>query len=92
MNNPRVVDAVGTIEAIRRNRLRGTADAGNNSYAEGGFTGTAATKSTELAAAVKDMKAAIQSISVIKAYVSYRDIEKAGDNLSKARAPFTRNK
>jgi hypothetical protein len=93
MNNPRVVDAVGTIEAIRRNRLRGTADTGSNGYAEGGYTGTASSiANTELAAAVKDMKAAIESISVIKAYVSYRDIEKAGDNLSKARAPFTRNK
>ncbi len=93
MDNPRVVDALGTIEAIRRNKILGagvqlgTPSAG---YADGGFTSNApASGSSELTAAVKELRAALGNI---RAHVVYKDIERAEENLNRARAPFTRNK
>lgn len=93
MDNPRVVDAVGTIEAIRRNKLLGsgipvaTPSAG---YADGGFTATApAADNSELAAAVREFRAAVKNL---RAYVVYKDIEKAEDTMDRARAPFTRKR
>lgn len=93
MDNPRVVDAVGTIEAIRRNKLLGsgipvaTPSAG---YADGGFTATApAADNSELAAAVREFRAAVKNL---RAYVVYKDIENAEDTMDRARAPFTRKR
>ena len=93
MDNPRVVDAVGTIEAIRRNKLLGsgipvaTPSAG---YADGGFTATApAADNSELAAAVREFRAAVKNL---RAYVVFKDIENAEDTMDRARAPFTRKR
>lgn len=94
MDNPRVVDAVGTIEAIRRNKILGmgipvaTQPTG---YADGGYTSVAAPSAdaAELAAAVKDLRAALGNI---RAHVVYKDIERAGETLDRARAPFTRKR
>lgn len=91
MNNPRVIDAVGTIEAIRRNKIAGagamptTAVTG---YADGGQVGAApAFDTSELSATIKELRAAIANM---KAYVVLRDIDKARNQLDRARAPFTR--
>lgn len=95
MDNPRVVDAVGTIEAIRRNKIlgygipSGTPGAG---YADGGYTTAAPADPTELVEVVKELRAAITGIRNIKAYVKYQDIERAGADLDRARNPFTRKK
>ena len=95
MDNPRVIDAVGTIEAIRRNKLLGAgvpvagATAG---YADGGFTSQGQPVTVDVSGmseAVRELRAAIRNI---RAYVVYDDIEKAGDTLDRARAPFQRNK
>ena len=49
MDNPRVVDAVGTIEAIRRNKILGSgmAAAPSAGYADGGYTAPAPSLSME---------------------------------------------
>lgn len=93
MDNPRVVDAVGTIEAIRRNKLlgqgipAGTPSAG---YADGGYTSAApAPDYSELTATIKELKEALKNI---RAHVSLRDIERAEDTMNRARAPFTRKR
>ena len=91
MENPRVIDAVGTIEAIRRNKMAGagvpaTTPAG--SYAEGGFTAPAAMPEfTELVTATQELREAARNI---RAYVVLRDIDDARESLDRARAPFTR--
>lgn len=91
MDNPRVVDAVGTIEAIRRNKFlgqgipAGTPSAG---YADGGYTSAApAPDYSELMATIKDLRVALGSL---RAYIVYQDIEEAKETIDKARAPFTR--
>ena len=93
MADPRVVDAVGTIEAIRRQKILssggapGTAPAG---YADGGPTaGAIAVDMREFAAAVKEFRKAAGGM---KAYVLYKDIRTAGEADDRARKPFTRNK
>lgn len=91
MENPRVIDAVGTIEAIRRNKMAGygipaTTPAG--SYADGGFTTPAAMPEfTELVTATQELREAARNI---RAYVVLRDIDNARESLDRARAPFTR--
>lgn len=92
MDNPRVVDAVGTIEAIRRNKIlgsgvpSGTPSAG---YADGGYTSAApAVDTSDLTAAAKELREAVRHI---RAYVVFQDLENAKDTLDRARAPFTRN-
>jgi len=93
MDNPRVVDAVGTIEAIRRNKILGSGlQIPTTGYADGGYTAAAPVNSTELVEAAKELRAAITAVRNIKAYVKYQDIERAGDELDRARNPFTRNK
>ena len=89
MEDPRVVDAIGTIEAIRRNKrlASGAAPSFSEGYADGGYvtgqtTGPAA--STELSGAV--------SLHTIRAYVVYKDLENTADSMDRARKPFTRNK
>lgn len=92
MDNPRVVDAVGTIEAIRRNKILGSGvPAGTPSagYADGGYTSAApAVDTSDLTAAAKELREAVRHI---RAYVVFQDFENAKDTLDRARAPFTRN-
>lgn len=97
MEDPRVVDAIGTIEAIRRNKrlASGAAPSFSEGYADGGYvtgqtTGPAA--STELSGAVSDLRAAIEALHTIRAYVVYKDLENTADSIDRARKPFTRNK
>jgi hypothetical protein len=92
MDNPRVIDAVGTIEAIRRNKaMSNGVIAGQSSmgFADGGYTSGVSLDASEFAAAVKDLKSTVKNI---RAYVVYKDIETASDNMNRARSPFTRNK
>ncbi len=93
MDNPRVVDAVGTIEAIRRNKIlgsgipSGTPSAG---FADGGYTSAApAVDTSELTTAAKELREAIRHI---RAYVVFKDLETAEDTMERARAPFTRKR
>jgi len=91
MDNPRVVDAVGTIEAIRRRSIpvaAATGRASGRGYADGGYTAAAAADNAELAAAVRDLRGALANL---RAYVTYSDIERASDIVARARNPFTRN-
>lgn len=97
MDNPRVVDAVGTIEAIRRNKLYGAgmmAGAQGAGFADGGFTSPSGDGGglSELTATVNDLKKAVAGLRSVRAYVVYQDIEEAGQTLDRARAPFTRNR
>lgn len=93
MNNPRVVDAVSVIEAIRRNKTAGVpVPAGTPAagYAEGGYTSaTPLPDTSELTAAIKELRQATRNI---RAYVVLRDIERAQESLDRARNPFTRKK
>lgn len=92
MDNPRVVDAVGTIEAIRRNKILGSgmAAAPSAGYADGGYTVPAPSLSMEeFTKAVQEFRAATKAI---RAYIVYKDIEDAKETMDRARAPFTRNK
>ena len=92
MDNPRVVDAVGTIEAIRRNKILGSgmAAAPSAGYADGGYTAPAPSLSMEeFTKAVQEFRAATKAI---RAYIVYKDIEDAKETMDRARAPFTRNK
>lgn len=92
MDNPRVVDAVGTIEAIRRNKILGSgmAAAPSAGYADGGYTTPAPSLSMEeFTKAVQEFRAATKAI---RAYIVYKDIEDAKETMARARAPFTRNK
>lgn len=92
MDNPRVVDAVGTIEAIRRNKILGSgmAAAPSAGYADGGYTVPAPSLSMEeFTKAVQEFRAATKAI---RAYIVYKDIKDAKETMDRARAPFTRNK
>ncbi len=93
MNDPRVVDAVGMIEAIRQNKrlASGGAPTYAEGYAEGGPVSVPA-DSGELAAAIKDLRTTAEALRALRAYVVYQDLEKAGRELEAARAPFTRKK
>lgn len=94
MDNPRVIDAVGTIEAIRRNRIASATAAApaTAGYAEGGYTGAPAAGATapqqELARAVHELRLALGDI---RAYIVYSDLEDSRRRIDRARAPFTRN-
>lgn len=91
MDNPRVVDAVGTIEAIRRNRVPGTSDReALTGYADGGHVGSAPVIDTAaLTEATANLRDAARNI---RAYVVLQDIEKEQQSLDRARAPFTRKR
>lgn len=93
MDNPRVVDAVGTIEAIRRNKIAGygmPSATPTGGYAEGGYTsGSPSPDVSELTAATRDLKEAVKNI---RAYVVLTDLDKANDTMNRARAPFTRKR
>ncbi len=93
MEDPRVIDAVGTIEAIRRNKVLSsgvpvaTPSAG---YAEGGFTSSpVAVDTTGLLEAVRELRAVASNM---RAYVVLRDIDDARDSMDRASAPFTRKR
>lgn len=95
MDNPRVIDAVSTIEAIRRNKrlASGAVPSFFEGYAEGGPVGaTASPDIAGLTEAINELKAVAQTLRLIRAYVVYQDIEKAGAELDAARSPFTRKK
>lgn len=89
MDNPRVVDAVGMIEAIRRNRVPASAPAVDqpmHGYADGGYTSAlSATDTAELQTAVRELREAIKNM---RAYVVYKDIQNAADATARAQAPF----
>lgn len=96
MSNPKVVDAVGTIEAIRLNRKGKT-----EGYADGGYTSSPARNvagSGGNGAAITSFISELQSLSVemkgalknVRAYIVYQDIEKAKKGIDRARTPFTR--
>ena len=93
MGDPRVVDAVGMIEAIRRQRrgLPGLGGVGNAAYGTGGFAEGGYTGGGEsLAAVAAELRGAAEAVRNLRAYIVYQDIEKAGEVLTQARAPFTR--
>lgn len=89
MTDPRVIDAVGTIEAIRLHRARGLQPQPVAGYAEGGYVQSEPGNISfpELTEAVRDLKDAAKNI---KAYVLYTDIEDAENALERARKPFTK--
>ncbi|MDE6309177.1 MAG: hypothetical protein K2L81_03175 [Muribaculaceae bacterium] len=91
MTDPRVIDAVGLIEAIRNHRL-GPARS-SSGYADGGYTGHTS-QSFITAADISDLRDAIKGLrntaKSMRAYVVLQDIEKASDKLKRAQAPFTR--
>lgn len=92
MGNPLVIDAVGTIEAIRRNKFLSSglpAPSGAGSYADGGFTSPSQpVDAAGLTVAVRELREAVRHL---RAYVVYSDIERAEDVTERSRAPFTRN-
>lgn len=88
MTDPRVIDAVGMIEAIRNQRILPSTP--SNGYADGGFTPQptmAKFDFSELTKATADLKEAAQKI---RAYVVLQDIDRSRDHLNRAQAPFTR--
>ena len=95
MGDPRVVDAVGMIEAIRRQRRGlpwqspGTDNRASGGYADGGYTGGGG---ESLAGVAAELRAATEAVRNLRAYIVYQDIERAGEVLTQARAPFTRKK
>ncbi|MCM1450679.1 MAG: phage tail tape measure protein [Clostridium sp.] len=93
MDVPAVVDAVGAIEAIRRNKMLGAGPAAQTSapgYADGGLVaGVSVEGAADLAAAAKELRKALGNI---RANVVYKDIERAGEGIERSRAPFTRKR
>ena len=95
MNNPKVIDAVSTIEAIRRQRTNANPLPQNpGEYAEGGYVTSSAGDSSyrEFLEATKELRASCEAIKLIKAYVVYQDLEKAKETIDNARDTFTRGK
>lgn len=95
MNNPKVIDAVSTIEAIRRQRTNVNPLPQNpGEYAEGGYVTSYAGDSSyrEFLEAAKELRASCEAIKLIKAYIVYQDLEKAKETIDNARDTFTRGK
>ena len=95
MNNPKVIDAVSTIEAIRRQRTSANPLPQNPfEYAEGGYVTSPAGDSSyrEFLEAAKELRASCEAIKLIKAYIVYQDFEKAKETIDNARDTFTRGK
>ena len=94
MDDPRVIDAVGTIEAIRRHQDKTGTMPG---YAEGGPVAGSAPSGTSkedpsiIREAARDIREAAESIRKVKAYIVYQDLEKAKDTIDNARGHFKRN-
>lgn len=95
MNNPKVIDAVSTIEAIRRQRTNANPLPQNpGEYYEGGYVTSYAGDSSywEFLEAAKELRASCEAIKLIKAYIVYQDLEKAKETIDNARDTFTRGK
>ena len=95
MNNPKVIDAVSTIEAIRRQRTNANPLSQNpGEYYEGGYVTSPAGDSSyrEFLEAAKELRASCEAIKLIKAYIVYQDLEKAKETIDNARNTFTRGK
>ena len=90
MKDPRVIDAVGMIEALRRNRLPGAGRRSSEGFADGGHTGAeTGIDLTEFREAVAEFRETSRNL---KAYVVLRDIDRAREEDERARAPFRRRK
>ena len=90
MKDPRVIDAVGMIEALRRNRLPGAGRRSSEGFADGGHTGAETGMDlTEFREAVAEFRETSRNL---KAYVVLRDIDRAREEDERARAPFRRRK
>ncbi|MDE5785441.1 MAG: hypothetical protein K2H98_02820, partial [Duncaniella sp.] len=96
MSNPRVVDAVGTIEAIRRGRIGNPAPVSmpmTTGYADGGYTGDSVQVSkAELGELNTTLQELREGIKNIRAYIVFRDLDKAQATMDRSRNPFTLNK
>lgn len=95
MNNPKVIDAVSTIEAIRRQRTNANPLPQNpGEYYEGGYVTSPAGDSSyrEFLEAAKELRASCEAVKLIKAYIVYQDLEKAKETIDNARDTFTRGK
>ena len=94
MNNPRVINAVGMIEAIRRHKIVTSGTPSAPGFADGGFTDSTYTVTAadlkELAAAIKELRAATDSIRSVRAYVVYKDVEEAKKKLDAASSVFSK--
>ncbi|MBD5401535.1 phage tail tape measure protein [bacterium] len=94
MNNPRVINAVGMIEAIRRHKIVTSGTPSAPGFADGGFTDSTYTVTAadlkELAAAIKELRAATDSIRSVRAYVVYKDVEEAKKKLNAASSVFSK--
>ena len=89
MDLPVVADAVGTIEAIRRQRIHTSSSRG---FADGGYTGQPGMgTAADMSAAIHELHDVSKSLRRLKAYVVYQDLEQAGETIDNARRPFTRN-
>ena len=94
MNNPKVIDAVSTIEAIRRQRTNANPLPQNpGEYAEGGYVTSSAGGSSyrEFLKAAKELRASCEAIKLIKAYIVTK-IWRRLKNYRYARDTFTRGK
>lgn len=95
MNNPKVIDAVSTIEAIRQQRTNANPLPQNpGEYNEGGYVTSPAGDSSyrEFLEAAKELRVSCEAIKLIKAYIVYQDLEKAKETIDNARDTFTRGK
>ena len=99
MSDPRVIDSVALIEAIRSHALPGYADGGHvtspASTVPAGSAGGSTVPfsfSQSIADAARDIHDAANSIRRIKAYIVYQDLEEAGKTLDDARDYFTKHK
>lgn len=94
MNDRRVVDAVGMIEAIRLNRAPAPPTGAENylrGFADGGFTSSPELASVNLDEFKKTVDEFKKAVANIRAYVVLKDIERAQNSLALAKAPFTKN-
>lgn len=95
MNNPKVIDAVSTIEAIRRQRTNANPLPQNpGEYAEGGYVTSPEGNPScrDMLEAVRELHACCAAMRKVKAYIVYQDLEKAKEIIDNARDTFTRGK
>lgn len=93
MDNPRVVDAVGMIEAIRQQRRGMTAG-----FAEGGPTdgthGVIASANKDYSDLISELRGLSaemkESLRNVRAYIVFHDLERAKKNMDRAVQPFTK--
>ena len=97
MTDPRVIDAVGMIEAIRVHKRQtpatihatGTDGIGypGAGYADGGYTGGITVDAAGFREAVSEFR---RIAGNLRAYVLWKDIEKAKTETDRSRSPFTK--